>query len=191
MKLMLIRHGATEGNAHGRYIGTTDEQLSNAGREALARAAYPPADIVFVSPMRRALETAQILFPDAEKLIVPGFRECDFGVFENRNHLELMDEPRYQQWIDSGGELPFPGGESRERFFERTLLAFDEILPLLRGSAAIVAHGGTLMAIMSGRGIPVRDYYDYQAKNGCGYSADVVIGAGTLYNIREIGHSST
>ena len=34
-------------------------------------------------------------------------------------------------------------------------------------------HGGTIMAIMSH--YCDMDYYDYQVKNGCGYSCEVVV----------------
>ena len=56
-RLILIRHGMTEGNREKRYIGTTDESLCEEGRRVLekrkAAGEYPEADVVFASPMRR------------------------------------------------------------------------------------------------------------------------------------------
>ena len=66
--------------------------------------------------MKRCLETAAILYPDVPVEIIPDFRECDFGLFENKNHAELNGRQDYQAWIDSVGELPFPGGEGRRKF---------------------------------------------------------------------------
>ncbi len=57
-------------------------------------------------------------------------RECDFGLFENHNYIELSS-PEYQAWIDSGGR-PFPEGESREAFIRRTLEGFREVVPGIR-----------------------------------------------------------
>lgn len=131
-ELYLIRHGKTCGNTLGRYIGTTDESLCERGREELAHFSYPRMARVFVSPMKRCRETAGILFPGCPQTVIPELRECDFGEFENRNYRELDGNERYQAWIDSGGTLPFPGGESREAFQERCLRGFREVLALLR-----------------------------------------------------------
>ena len=69
-KLHLIRHGMTAGNLQGLYIGSgTDLPLCDEGRAQLAdlkeRFAYPQVDTVFSSPLLRAVETANILFPGA------------------------------------------------------------------------------------------------------------------------------
>ena len=129
-EIILIRHGKTFGNTLGRYIGTTDEELCPEGREELAalresgqyRSIRP--DLVYVSPLRRCRQTAELLFPGVPQEICRDFRECDFGEFENRNYKELTGNPAYQAWVDSGGTLPFPGGESREAFQERCRAEF-------------------------------------------------------------------
>ena len=163
MKIIMVRHGSTPGNEVKRYIGRTDEPLSDRGikeamrlREALAAQALPENMLIAVSPMKRAMQTAQILFGNDSKaaaarfLIVPDFRECDFGTFDNKNYMELSGDPDYQRWIDSNGMLPFPGGESREAFQDRCCRAFLELwdrrnVPIV--PIVIVAHGGTIMSI--------------------------------------------
>ena len=80
---------------------------------------YPAAELVYVSPMKRCRETASLIYPTLTQREEPLLRECDFGDFENKNYLELNGNPDYQAWVDSGGTLPFPGGESREAFQER------------------------------------------------------------------------
>ena len=171
MSLLLIRHGQTQGNLEGRYIGChTDESLCAAGREALKKAALPPVLTVVCSPMKRCLETADILYPGRPRQIVSDFRECDFGAFEGKNYAELNGRADYQAWIDSGGALPFPGGESQAEFSRRTLRAFEALLPdLWETDAAIIAHGGTVMAIMEAYALPRRGYFEYQASNGSGF----------------------
>ena len=171
MSVLLIRHGLTAGNLEGRYIGCrTDEGLCAVGIEALRQAAYPPVRRLLISPMRRCAETAALLYPGIAPEVVPDFRECDFGAFEGKNYAELNGRADYQAWIDSGGALPFPGGESRADFAARTVHAFDALLPALWDQdAAVIAHGGTLMAIMAAHATPVRDYFDYQVKNGAGF----------------------
>ena len=172
MKTVLIRHGQTAGNLEKRYIGCrTDEGLCAFGREALSARSYPPVSRVYVSPMKRCLETAALIYPGVDPVVVPDFRECDFGAFEGLNYSELNGRADYQAWIDSGGEAPFPGGESRASFARRCVSAYEA---LLRGCAdagdiAIVAHGGTVMAVMERFAVPHGSYFDFQAPCGGGY----------------------
>ena len=193
-ELILIRHGKTAGNLLGRYIGSrTDEPLCDEGREGLAGKQMPEVERLYVSPMKRCVETAEILWPgfDRKKMQkVTDLRECDFGDFENKNYKELSGNGDYQAWIDSNGTLPFPNGESMDAFKSRCLEAFARIVEEVSGAeqewiasgktgifrAGIVVHGGTIMAIMEQYGYPKAAYFDYQVKNGCGYRLTPVEG---------------
>ena len=168
---MLIRHGKTQGNLEGRYIGArTDEPLCAEGLAALRERRYPAAERVLVSPMRRCIETARLIYPALEPELIEDFRECDFGLFEGRNYAELNGRADYQAWIDSNGTLPFPGGESQASFSARCVAAFRALLPgLWARDTALVVHGGTIMAIMAEFARPAESYYDYQVKNGAGF----------------------
>ncbi len=135
IELYLIRHGATKANREHRYLGRTEELLSKEGREALKafqrKGFYPdPASLqaLFVSPLERCRETAELLFGDCEQHVIPEFREMDFGLFEGKNYQDLQGDALYQAWIDSNGTLPFPEGESREDFIERCRRGFEEML---------------------------------------------------------------
>ena len=171
--LYLIRHGKTPGNEEKRYVGRTDESLSTLGREALLQKQFPRVELLFSSPMKRCMESCECLYPKQEIRIIPDFREIDFGTFEGKNYQELSGNQEYQAWIDSGGTLPFPKGEDRQAFIQRSLTGFQELLQMLREykasdfSAAAVVHGGTIMAILSAHF--GGDYYDYQIPNGDGY----------------------
>ena len=173
MTIYLIRHGATRGNEEKRYIGRTDEPLSEKGREALIKMkkACPHCERVVASPMKRCTETAELIF--GEGYITCGdLRECDFGRFEGHNYAELNGDPDYQAWIDSGGKLPFPGGESPGDFKERSCKGFLEALDSLGecSSAAFVVHGGTIMSVLERFALPHQDYYSYMTENGGGYA---------------------
>lgn len=193
-ELILIRHGKTAGNLLGRYIGSrTDEPLCDEGREELAGKQLPEVERLYVSPMKRCVETAEILWPgfDRKKMQkVMDLRECDFGDFENKNYKELSGNGDYQAWIDSNGTLPFPNGESMDAFKNRCREAFARIVEEVSGAeqewiasgktgifrAGIVVHGGTIMAILEQYGYPKAAYFDYQVKNGCGYRLTPVEG---------------
>ena len=81
IKLWLIRHGKTEGNKLSRYIGTTDEPLCQEGTEFLHKMDYPKVQAVYVSPLKRCVQTAEILFPGEPVHIIEELAECDFGSF--------------------------------------------------------------------------------------------------------------
>lgn len=174
-EIILLRHSLTRGNQEGRYIGSrTDEPLCEEGIRLLKERVYPEADRIYASPMKRCVETAQIIWgvEGPPLTLVPELRECDFGAFENKNYRELDGDPAYQAWIDSGGTLPFPEGESMDAFKRRCQEGFIRIAEEIRGTslrAAVVVHGGTIMAVLERFGYPKRKYFDYQVKNGCGY----------------------
>ena len=172
-RLYFIRHGKTAGNELKRYIGRTDEPLSPAGRGELAGKTAPRVDVVAISPLRRCRESAQILYPHASLLVVEGLRECDFGDFEGKNYLELAGNADYQAWIDSNGTLPFPHGEEPLAFRARCVRAFEEFAGGLQEgqSAALVVHGGTIMAIFAALALPKREFYDWRIENGQGFGA--------------------
>lgn len=199
IELYLIRHGMTLGNVEHRYIGRqTDEPLSEDGRQQLEKRKDQWAQVcrtwdmpyVFVSPMLRCRQTAEILFPQIPQIEIDPWREMDFGEFEGRNYAQLNGDPRYQAWIDSGGTLAFPGGESREAFIARCVDGMELVMEQIRQQlayracpkcretedngmiqeplpVAAVVHGGTIMALLSHycRG----DYFSYQVKNAEGY----------------------
>ena len=162
MTVYLLRHGETEYNTQRRYLGRTDLPLSPKGRADLVPGDFSPG-IVYVSPLRRAVETAGLLFPDAETEAVPGLREMDFGIFEGRSAAEMSGDPAYRQWVDGFCQGPVPGGESKDSFSRRTCRAFAALLDGAadRGeeSLAVVAHGGTQMAVLERYVLPRRDYY--------------------------------
>ena len=190
MEIRLIRHFATEGNLEKRYIGVTDEEIKaefvlehtlkkeengRYGKEN-GREEWKP-ELVIVSPLRRCRQTAEILFPGEPVHIIEELAECDFGEFENKNYKELEGNPHYQEWIDSNGTLPFPGGESREGFKSRNLRGFDRVVSgCIRShvaEAALVIHGGTIMNVMEEYADEDRSFYDWHVQNGKGYEVEI------------------
>ena len=115
--ISLIRHGKTEANLEGRYLGRTDEDLTEAGKQEILDRVnagyYPEADVVFTSAMKRCKTTAELIYPGRSLIALPEWNEIDFGLFEGRNYKELSENPDYQAWIDSGGVTAFPGGDRR------------------------------------------------------------------------------
>jgi len=176
MEILIIRHGRTEANKAGRYLGRTDVPLCLEGEaEAMTCGIMPTVEKVYVSPMVRAVRTAQICFPNALQIPVPDFREMDFGIFEGLNYEEMTDNAEYRKWVDGNCRGKCPGGESMPEFVDRVFSAFDGIVRAAAESNErqlfITAHGGTVMALLSRCGRPEKDYYDWYVKNCHGYIA--------------------
>ena len=190
-----IRHGMTRANEEHRYLGKTDEPLSEKGirflQEKKKKSFFNAPEFLYASPMKRCVQTAEILFR-RKPVLIPEWKEMDFGQFEGKNYEELKDNPDYQKWIDSNGTLPFPGGESREQFIRRSMEGFDRMMSDIlkrsekntgiqndtdtrylksnRGTeipVVTVVHGGTIMAVLSS--LTGGEYFDFQVKNGEGY----------------------
>ena len=174
MQVTLIRHGKTAGNLERRYTGVTDAPLCPEGRAEAERARKDVTrSTVYVSPLKRARETAAILFPNAEQIVVEDLHEMDFGDFEGRTADEMVNDPVYRKWVDDLCEGACPNGESQAGFRERVTAALSETLKSAKDDVVIVAHGGVIMAIMAAFAEPKRGFYDWQAENLGGFSAEV------------------
>lgn len=183
MKIIMIRHGETAGNLQKKYTGRTDEPLCAAGREKLLEAVKSgkydfckDVNKVFVSPMKRCVQTAEIVFSrisvkPVEYVQINELSEIDFGIFEGKTYEQLKDNPEYIKWLESNGRLAFPEGESREAFIKRSCMGFFSAVIMAKEESitavAFVVHGGTIMAVLSS--ILGKEYFDFQVKNGGGY----------------------
>ena len=169
ISLLFIRHGATNGNLQKRYIGRTDEPLCDAGISQVLKLKEQNfhADYLFVSPMLRTKQTAELLFPQISYTVVNDFVETDFGIFEGKTAKELSHNKEYQTWVDSMCLAPIPEGESIADFKMRCCEAFREAIKTVpdNSCAAFVVHGGVIMAIMEAYAKPSRSFYDYHIGN--------------------------
>lgn len=179
-EVIFIRHGKTPGNAEKRYIGRrTDEELSEEGIKeikeindslsSISELIPGRVDRVCSSPMKRAVQTAELLFDNQKLQVIDKLMEIDFGVFEGKNYNELNGDETYQKWIDSNGTMDIPDGESREDFINRSFEGFCEALGERSRDEkiVIVCHGGNIMSILSR--LTGDDYYDFMTETLGGY----------------------
>lgn len=177
VNMLLLRHGKTISNDFGRYLGKKDEPLSEMGKIELLKEKelkkYAMPEYLFISPMLRCIQTADIFFPGKKPMLIPEWREIDFGSFEGKNYRELQSSPEYNAWIDSKGRSPFPQGESREAFTDRVMEGWNYVQSVFtkaeKTSVKIcgIVHGGTIMALLST--LAGGEYFNYQVKNQKGY----------------------
>ena len=152
-RLLLIRHGETEGESSIRYHGSTDVALSGAGSahmRATAKALpFAGFDRVVSSPLSRAWESAQIVAPGQSIELEDGFREIDFGRWEGltRAEIESSDRILARDWLEKREGFEFPGGERRTDFRDRVLAGLERVLTTPGSTVMIVSHKGVIRTI--------------------------------------------
>ena len=175
MLIYLLRHGLTAYNAEKRYQGQRDIPLSAEGRAMLRKADLSPRT-VYITPLCRTRQTAEVLFPQAALVEVPDLKEMCFGSFEGRNYIEMEHDPDYLAWVNANCESSCPDGETKQAFSDRICRAFsalvDKALADGEQQLVILAHGGTQMAALERYALPHRNYYEWCGPNAGGFVLD-------------------
>lgn len=174
----LIRHGMTQANLDGTFTGHQDLALLPEGKEELQKLKkeylYPEVPVVFSSPLKRARESASILFPDNEILILEELIEYNFGEFEGLTAEQLKDNKHFQEWFTGDGSVPALHGESNQEFAVRVGRAFEKIVDGLLKTGitecAVVTHGGVIMTLMAMYALPEAPMTDWMLECGAGYT---------------------
>ena len=181
LKIHLIRHGATDANYDGRYIGCkTDLPLAPEGLNELRMLKddidYPEIERLYSSPMLRCRQTGAVLYPDFEPVTVEELKEYDFGSFENKTAAELESNPNFIPWTSGRLSSP-PGGEDNSEFIKRICVGFNKIvLDMIEGGlteSAVIMHGGAIMMLLGVSAVPRSKPVEWTADNGRGYSVRV------------------
>lgn len=179
MKLVLIRHGESVGNAERRMQGRYDSPLTELGRQQshllaarLRQEEWRLATLI-ASPLRRAAETAEIV---AAALDVPvawdeRLQEYDIGQLTGVvwDDMERLHPEIWQRLHSHSSEaVAYPGEEGLEAFHRRVAALVEE----LRGCydeaqvVGLVSHGGTLSMLVSHvLGIPPRRPQPFRLSN--------------------------
>ncbi len=176
-KLYLIRTGLTKANEQGLYCGSTDIPLSELGRAELVKAIesyrYPYVERVYCSPLLRATETADILYPGVETETNQNLIETSFGIYEGKSLEQLKDDDEFQKFISPNSSIIPEGAENPREFYFRCLLGAREIvLDMMKqkiGSAAVVTHASVIANILSGIAYPKKPQYDWNPPPGHGF----------------------
>jgi len=137
---VVVRHGETEWSRSGRHTSRTDLALTEYGQaqaKALASAlARWQFSAVFCSPLRRAIETAEVFvfFDGAE--VTEDLAEWDYGDYEGRTGYEIRGErPGWVLWFDGA-----PDGETAAHVGQRADRMIDRIMDT-GGDVLVISHG--------------------------------------------------
>jgi broad specificity phosphatase PhoE len=152
-RILLIRHGQSEGNAERRFGGHAATPLSALGRrqaEATAHAlSREPIDAIYSSDLPRAIETAAPLarLLNLEITETNAFRERSVGHMENLIFEEAAEKfpAEYAALLRRDFEHVLAGGESYRQLLDRAAAALDRaIAEHADGTVAVFSHTGTI-----------------------------------------------
>jgi broad specificity phosphatase PhoE len=154
---VLVRHGETDWNRERRFQGHSDVSLNEPGRrqaEALADAlAGERFAAAYSSPLRRALETAEIV---AARLDIPveprgGLMEVDVGSWSGLTTAEV--EERFPDGFSLWAETRAGGwsdGETYEDLGARVVRDLHELAERHPGERVLaVTHGGPIRSVLA------------------------------------------
>lgn len=155
----IFRHGQTDYNLERRWQGCgVDTELNAGGIEqayCLAERLQPLGlEIIFSSPLKRALKTAQIV---GEALNIPveicsGIREGCFGEAEGMLKSEVGQRwPEiFSEWYSPANDLNvgFPGGETKLQMQNRMLAAMDELARRPQKIIGVATHGSSIRYLL-------------------------------------------
>ena len=163
-RLILVRHGETEGESSIRYHGRTDVPLSELGRAQMRLAGraletrYGGVSLarIFSSPLVRASEGARIVAGDWAPLVtIDEFAEVHFGLFEGLTADEIRERypDEFARWNTDrlAPGYTYPAGESRAGFTDRVERGLERMLALWTppdNDALLVAHRGVIRTIV-------------------------------------------
>lgn len=134
--VLLARHGQTESNITGFFMGWSDENVSDLGyaqaRSLSSRLANSPIASVYTSPLKRAYNTALILAKphNLEPKVLDELIEIKLGDWQGL-HMEEISQRWPELWKQSRidpSEVTMPNGESFQQVTERAVRAFGTIV---------------------------------------------------------------
>ncbi len=177
-KIHLIRHGSTDANTSGMYIGNrTDLPLSPEGvrelQEMKNMVEYPDIERLYTSPMLRCKQSANIIYPGFEAHVIDELTEYDFGEFEGKTAAQLEVVSEYLDWTSGKLDSP-PSGETTLNFIKRQALALNMIVRDMMQNdvtnAGVIMHGGAIMMLLANCAVPRKHSVEWTSDNGRGYS---------------------
>jgi len=160
----LLRHGRTLHTPERRYSGRNELSLSPTGRAeveaAAARASELGIDAIVASPLRRTLETAQIVGAalDVPVELDDDLVELDFGDLEGLTFDEaLATYPLATRRFMSDVTVAAPGGESIAQVSARVARARRRLLERHAGRTVLVVSHVTPIKLLLAAALEVGD----------------------------------
>ena len=143
-RLIYFVHGTTYDNASKKCSGWKQVELNDLGREPAINLGKINSnisfDVIFTSDLIRAIDSAELAFPDAKKIQDKRLRECNYGDLDGGDKKHIVYEEHIQK--------KFPNGESLKDVEERVQDFINDISKEYSGKIiGIVAHRAPQLAL--------------------------------------------
>ena len=143
MEIIYFVHGTTFDNAESKCSGWKQVQLNETGKQQainLGKNTNYNFDIIFTSDLIRAIDSANLAWPEINKIKDSRLRECNYGNYDGKDKNLV----KYENHIDKA----FPSGES----LKDVEIRIRDFLYYLKSNydnykVGIVAHRATQLAI--------------------------------------------
>jgi broad specificity phosphatase PhoE len=196
--VLLVRHGQTESNVTGYFMGWSDEDINKLGYAQVtslaSRLQDRPIASAYTSPLRRAYNTASILAqPHGLKLeVMDELIEIKLGDWQGL-HMDEISRRWPELWKQSRtdpSEVTMPNGESFRQVAERAVRAFERIVAANQGrQALIVSHEAVLkMIIIHALGASTSIYRRFELSNASLSIIEVKEGKARLITLNDTSH---
>lgn len=174
MKLIIARHAETEANANRIFSGWTDYPLTDRGLIQAKKLGYElkknyNIDLLYSSPLDRALNTAKIVSKSIEReiIITDNLKEVNFGIFEGKTGIEIQKEheDHWNSWHSDYVNFRLPEGENLIDLLNRIKPLIDN---LRQGDkdCLLVTHAAVMqVAITYLLDIDLKKMWNFQCKN--------------------------
>lgn len=162
MEIFITRHGQTEWNVLGKIQGQTDIELNDTGRaqakETSESIKGEKIDLIIVSPLKRAKETAEIInskfnveIIEDRRLMERGFGECEGMTRDERSKLKVVT-PEIEDIWNYNTNVDVYNMEPMKDFCSRVYELLDEVIEKYKDkNLLLVTHGGV--------SVPIRFYF--------------------------------
>ena len=171
-ELYFLRHGDT--GLPGRYIGSTDAPLTQAGREQVRKTGrvLREKDVakIFCSPLLRCRQSVEELNLPASCQFSELLQEIDFGRWEGKNFAEIVhsDKKLVDSWVSDPKSFSFPAGESLHSFTRRIATFKSELESMVENTLLVVTHGGVIRHLLCLLlGLHMEKYLVFDVQPGC------------------------
>ena len=147
--ILLVRHGQTQSNFTGYYMGWSDEDLNETGAAQAQCLSARLSDLqiasIYSSPLQRAYSTAKIIDKPhgLEVKLLQDLTEINFGDWQGLHVTEIKQRwpELWQEWHVDPSQVAVPGGENFSQIAERVSRALRIVIAdNLNARSIIVAH---------------------------------------------------
>ena len=151
MRLFVTRHGQTTWNARNKICGRTDVPLTELGKQQAAALAQKTAgvgiDLIIVSPLQRAVDTAKAVSAVCGAPIVTDDRliEQDYGIYEGLDRKDSGFQANKRMFA-----FRYPNGESMMQLAGRVYGLLEDVKKQYADKTVLlVCHNGICRVIHS------------------------------------------